>query len=572
MQYLLIWSIGPVQDFIKTARKARDLWFGSWLLGELSRAAALACSEEDGLENLIFPAPNSIDELKNSNYDVPNRIVAVVSKPKDSAQKMSGAARARLNSLAALVMKEIERHAGAAFRRDIAMAQINDLLEFAWVYVPLNDDYAACRERGERLMAARKTQRSFAPPPWADAYPKSSLDGAREVVLDPQKLNPLQRLALSLKPNEGLSGVDFLKRVGSRITKGQRGGRIDSTTHIAARSYLELLTDRPKAAEELQDYLDKLPAGVLANNRAQSPMAPGLPMYDGGLLFPSRVTDDETLNDAEAQHREDALRRLLVTWRETTGRKAPSPYYAVLMADGDKLGAHINTLDTAEQQRALGRKLTTFAGQAREVVKKYGGQIVYAGGDDVLSLLPVFSVFAAADKLRKVFFQTMDHGPTLSAGICIGHHTSPLQNILEGAREAERYAKDVQGRNAWAIKQDKRSGAPLMVGGKWNSSESHPDCAADMLGLVDLYASRSLPRGLPYDLREAERRLPTQGEDSRRELLPLHLAETRRILLQKGLVDKQGRGDSPIERSVLNVGLAETANRMIIARNLGVGL
>ena len=38
MKYLLTLSIGPVQDFIATARRSRDLWFGSWLLSELSRA------------------------------------------------------------------------------------------------------------------------------------------------------------------------------------------------------------------------------------------------------------------------------------------------------------------------------------------------------------------------------------------------------------------------------------------------------------------------------------------------------------------------------------------------------
>ena len=37
MKTSMIVSIGPVQDFIATARKSRDLYFGSWLLSELSR-------------------------------------------------------------------------------------------------------------------------------------------------------------------------------------------------------------------------------------------------------------------------------------------------------------------------------------------------------------------------------------------------------------------------------------------------------------------------------------------------------------------------------------------------------
>ncbi|MCC6552844.1 MAG: hypothetical protein IT372_07450, partial [Polyangiaceae bacterium] len=38
--HLLIVTLGPVQEFIAQARRTRDLWFGSHLLSEISRAAA----------------------------------------------------------------------------------------------------------------------------------------------------------------------------------------------------------------------------------------------------------------------------------------------------------------------------------------------------------------------------------------------------------------------------------------------------------------------------------------------------------------------------------------------------
>ena len=40
MEYLFLASIGPVQSFIASARRTRDLWFGSMLLSELAKAAA----------------------------------------------------------------------------------------------------------------------------------------------------------------------------------------------------------------------------------------------------------------------------------------------------------------------------------------------------------------------------------------------------------------------------------------------------------------------------------------------------------------------------------------------------
>ena len=42
MEYLFSVALGPAQEFIAAARRTRDLWFSSWLLSELSKAAAVA--------------------------------------------------------------------------------------------------------------------------------------------------------------------------------------------------------------------------------------------------------------------------------------------------------------------------------------------------------------------------------------------------------------------------------------------------------------------------------------------------------------------------------------------------
>ena len=55
MRSLFLVTLGPVQDFIASARRTRDLHFGSWLLSELSRAAACEINAQKGY--LIFPAP-----------------------------------------------------------------------------------------------------------------------------------------------------------------------------------------------------------------------------------------------------------------------------------------------------------------------------------------------------------------------------------------------------------------------------------------------------------------------------------------------------------------------------------
>ncbi|MDI6631876.1 MAG: type III-B CRISPR-associated protein Cas10/Cmr2, partial [Thermoanaerobacteraceae bacterium] len=78
--HLVVFHIGPVQDFIFTARRSRDLWFGSWLLSELAKAAALEIVRQNGndISCLVFPAPDELEQLKSFDFNAPNKVVARV--------------------------------------------------------------------------------------------------------------------------------------------------------------------------------------------------------------------------------------------------------------------------------------------------------------------------------------------------------------------------------------------------------------------------------------------------------------------------------------------------------------
>ena len=70
---LLIFTIGPVQGFVVEARRAHDLWAGSRILVELTRAAAQSvktAAEKNGGE-LIYPR-----EIGERERSLPNRLVA----------------------------------------------------------------------------------------------------------------------------------------------------------------------------------------------------------------------------------------------------------------------------------------------------------------------------------------------------------------------------------------------------------------------------------------------------------------------------------------------------------------
>ncbi|HRX77115.1 MAG TPA: type III-B CRISPR-associated protein Cas10/Cmr2, partial [Candidatus Cloacimonadota bacterium] len=68
-----------MQDFIAAARRTRDLWFGSYLLSEISKAAAREIANSGGY--LIFPALDKGDprlESSDSEFNVANVILAIL--------------------------------------------------------------------------------------------------------------------------------------------------------------------------------------------------------------------------------------------------------------------------------------------------------------------------------------------------------------------------------------------------------------------------------------------------------------------------------------------------------------
>src|SRR5262249_44207250 len=103
-------------------------------------------------------------------------------------------------------------------------------------------------------------------------------------------------------------------------------------------------------------------------------------------------------------------------------------YLAVILADGDKMGETLSKLNNAEQHRGFSATLAKFAAQARDLVRRYRGVLVYAGGDDVLAFAPVDQCLDCARELHTTFGDLLkDWGAkagtkiTLSVGVAIGH-------------------------------------------------------------------------------------------------------------------------------------------------------
>jgi CRISPR-associated protein Cmr2 len=494
MSHLLAISVGPVQEFIAAARRTRDLWFGSHLLSEISRAVAEAVERQGG--QLIFPASSSPQIAEN----VANVILAELASgdPKDTAAKAKEAAQVRWREFAERARGEVS----SVVREDTWNDQVNDMIEFYAAWMPRSENYQQDRARVMRLLAGRKNCRDFKQPDLSDAgLPKSSLDGQRPTVFFGPKPGERHetyrdnwpaaiRTKLRLSPGEQLDVVGVTKRLGKK--KGEDDPRYPSVARVAAETWLRGIEKQGKL-QPLKDACGRLT--VMGLNTVREEKYSYFP-YEGTIIYRDRQEDlrrELGLDDSDLDEVAKELGKL---------GGDPLPYVAVLVADGDSMGAVISNQKTIEEHQQFSQALAGFADEARKIVTDHDGVRIYAGGDDVLAFLPVHKCLGCARGLHDKFGDLLkEHtnekgkSPTLSVGIAIGHFMESLEDLLEYGRAAEKAAKKPD-RDGLAVHLHKRGGAPIRIRAKWCEN---PD---DRLNhFAELMNRKIIPTKLPYELR-----------------------------------------------------------------------
>lgn len=330
-RFLLSLSIGPVQEFIASARRTADLYAGSDLLTKVVGAAAATFTLPG--DERIFPVSTTSGGA--------NKILTVVQgDPALRAAQAKSAAREALQQAWTGVRDDLLERQPNLLNTRLADEQIDSFLELyaAWVPFPEGPQgYAQARQEVERLLAGRKALRDFKALPGNDAgLPKSPLDPSRACVLNLKNMRlpaAASEAPLQLKSTEYLDAVSVLKRASGRSLGQMKRGGVLSTRDLA--------------------------------NRAVDPGA-----HSAG-------EDD----DSEPRY----------------------PYYAVLIADGDRMGKLLSYCDEAREHIRISQELDTFAQEARTIVDSFDGQLVYAGGDDVMALMPVTTAVGCAQALARSF-------------------------------------------------------------------------------------------------------------------------------------------------------------------------
>lgn len=113
-------------------------------------------------------------------------------------------------------------------------------------------------------------------------------------------------------------------------------------------------------------------------------------------------------------------------------------YYAIVHADGDSMGKVVKKLKIKNDFQDFSKKLFEYCTTSHALIQKYGGESIYAGGDDLLFFAPVVSgdetIFTLCDEISKDFDKSFKGEATLSFGISIQYYKFPLYEALEKSR------------------------------------------------------------------------------------------------------------------------------------------
>lgn len=536
----LSFSIGPVQSFVAQARRTRDLWAGSWLLSFLAESA-LAAAEAGGT-SIIPHRPEDtrgiVTSIKGAIGGYPNRFELAFESEEDakaSARRAEDAFHKAWQKVADAVWDSFVKPI-ASLGNDteaIWQRQVRNFWELSWVVTEVDPE---AKNIGH-LATCRKLFRNVSAKP--EPGIKCSLMGTLQEISGYYGRGKRQKQAdfwdafmrqssvgsLDLREGERLCAIALIKRLFPRVIGQAIGPEAEknlagqanwpSTAFFAALPWLKFIGEDPAKLQAAADYAEwarKEFGWQQSEDRAAREA--GIPWagLDAPAWFSSAVRANEPSKASDPGKAKDPapLLKALARLHDTAGAK-PIPFYALLLMDGDSMGALLQSLG---DPAALSKGLHTFAAKVAPIIKKHQGRTIYAGGDDVLALVPAVHALAAATELsaeyRVSFDSVSDDVSTISGAIVYAHWTFPLRQILATAHHLlDDIAKDQTGRDSLAIGIILGSGLSAVWAAPWKAALGHTDGSHALATVIDRFGIDEKEKDTPefnasylYNLRD----------------------------------------------------------------------
>jgi CRISPR-associated protein Cmr2 len=522
MKLYLSFSLSPVQEFISAARTTRDLWTGSYLLSWLTAHAIHTV----GPGNLVLPAvqadnlmirlltASSGNEIANQAKQgfesvliatIPNTFIARVDNAeiaKKCREAVEFAWREISNNVHSKLFELLKDKPQFSGWNAFWNEQVDNYWEIQTTIV----DIAEAEAAGQRLMphladrfqaglqylgrisAAKKQVRRFPLHEiYRDEFGQLTEDSRPKCAM----FGSMAQMGPLAKPGEyqmHISG-DFWKVVADSWT--MTSARVQPKDRLCAvalikrffwacyfENRLERLFGKQVAAEFSFPDIDTICASRWLKAHqidiCQTTDEKGQNFWSGHWLRWHDRLDGSQPDRLDARERCPSVQ----TWEDIRSARKANPvprYYAALMLDGDKMGRVINRCKTDEDLKNVSSALSQFASDTvGQIVEHHHGKLIYAGGDDVLALMPAENAIACAKELADAFanlrFPKADQRkPSCTVAIVVAHYKQPLHTVLSKLRAGEKIGK-TEGGNCLALTIMRRSGEETTNCVPWGTS------------------------------------------------------------------------------------------------------
>ena len=508
--YLFQLTIPSVQRLITASRKSHDLWAGSFLISNLLKEAIKPLKDQNNIK-FIFPHKELLENKENEISNVPNKILFTIEASKEGVLNLGqGLEKSIKENLKKQMNTDFIKEKLSDMRcgsKELMEYQLENFVNVVWGAVPLEEsNYIASLDKLDKHISYKKSSilpnRRF-----IESYKLIDLEKENpfveglnfeqiyEYFVDKEVKKPHfvkgayrctlcgDRIILEADGND-YKGDDFWKKLWEEnekiFTKGERLCGVclakrtykmesfPSVSEIATTTFKIFLKDCPhiiekiisviKSAGKEEKYFSKNPQTVPKLEREGQDRLGKLLNLDGEYLIPQVWETDE--------EEPDIARKLTETYKNLN--KFPSDSFAILLMDGDSMGTKLRLLNDIDEQKDLSQKLSEFTTEVKKTVEdEYYGKLIYAGGDDVLALLPIEFALKCAYEIQKEFKGKLEdienkiqnklqeknekkdkteYKFTMSAGLLFAYHKLPLNYVLNKVREFEQKAKN-SGKN-----------------------------------------------------------------------------------------------------------------------------
>ncbi|MGV3771286.1 MAG: type III-B CRISPR-associated protein Cas10/Cmr2 [Verrucomicrobiales bacterium] len=501
----LLFSIGPVQDFIAAARNTRDLWSGSYLLSYFAGSALSRIALDFGPDHVVFPtlAGQPIidlllkkelwDQVKTAagddlwkafGYDttsgkerlltpsLPNRFMALLPSQMSehglwrTPDEMGRTGAAKYAAHLELVIRRQLRKIAESVRDLCGQHipefdahrfdhQVTHMLDIHWQILPWPDDVEEGRQMAIQV------------PGIGENHALDSLD-AIQAMLDRMPVEHRDRRYFK-NANVGTTGnagrlnqtsnawsalyalaawrLDGLKATRAFAAWSEGGWNVGiAQNKDSLNGKEEACLIVPKDSESFSFALaenrhafkpgDRLGASTLIKrlwHRTWLSKTYDFNLSDFGMPNTRSIADHHPFA-SDIEH--------------DNGSGEEGKYFAVLALDGDEMGKWISGFKCPELKRQLSKEASDYFSAngnegflkarrplspsfhlqfsellgnfslhcARRIVEAFNGRLIYAGGDDVLAMLPADTALACARALRAAFRGELEL-PALAEGI-----------------------------------------------------------------------------------------------------------------------------------------------------------